>query len=210
MSLSSVTPCPTTVEKIGMLIALLFVFIALPIAVRRRRLGVALTLVPLLANGAVGYALLMRVMEVRAMIGRPSVAAISAGVASAQVPLMTGAAFAAATALLMAFFAWRRPSAERSNRLALAIALAGLALAAAEPLMAFPFARSTPASMVPVWYALEAAAAVTAIGTLAAVFASRGAAARPLLIAAAGEGAIGLEAWLVMRHFEQIALHGIA
>ncbi len=84
----AVPPCPSTAQKIAILIAVLFPLIALPLAIRRRRLGAAFTLVPMLAGGAAAYVQLGRVLLVMALTTTRAVAALSAGVPETQVPLI--------------------------------------------------------------------------------------------------------------------------
>ena len=201
-----VTSCPSTGEKVGILVAVLFPLIALPMALRARRLGFAL--VPLLVNAAVAFLQFRHVLRGLAMTGSRSVGGLAAGLATVQEPLIAGAGSAVICVLIAAFLAWRRPSAVRSGRIARTIVVAALLLAAAGPLFTFVVARFAYDDRVALWYGVAAVAAFLFAATLATWFASRGAAVRPLLIAAASAAIIGAEAWLVLRHFAHIALTG--
>jgi len=200
-SIMAVPPCPSTAQKIAILIAVLFPLIALPLAIRRRRLGAAFTLVPMLAGGAAAYVQLGRVLLVMALTTTRAVAALSAGVAETQVPLIAGVCSSVLTALIAAFVARRHPDAAQPNRIALWIAVVACAVVAVEPPFTV-FVRFASYELFTI------AAAFVGVGAIAALIASRGAAARPLLIAAACEACIGVEAWLVLRHFAHIAIYG--
>jgi hypothetical protein len=91
----------------------------------------------------------------------------------------------------------------------MAILVVALVLAAAEPLFAIAVARFAYDHLVALWYGVEILAACCFAGTLAALFASRGAAVRPLLVAAAFAAGVGAEAWLVLHHFTRIAIYGV-
>ena len=106
------------------------------------------------------------------------------------------------TALIAAFVAWRHANATQQNRIALWIAVAACAVVAIEPPFTFVFVRYASYELSTI------VTAFVAVGAIAALIASRGAAARPLLIAAACEACVGVEAWLVLRHFEHIAIYG--
>ena len=137
-----------------------------------------------------------------ALSGSPSVTAIAAGLAEAQQPLLAGVCASVLTALIAAFVARRHPDAAQPNRIALWIAVAACAVVAVEPPFMFVFVRYASYELFAI------VAAFVAVGAIAALIASRGAAARPLLIAAACEACVGVEAWLVLRHFEHIAIYG--
>jgi hypothetical protein len=205
---SIVHACPPSEGRLGVLVAFLFPLIALPLALRARRLGFALMLVPLLLNAAVAFWTFRRVLAGLAIMGSRSVAALSAGIASAQLPLVTGSCAAALCAAIAAVAAWRRPSEQRSNRAVSAAVLIALLLAAIEPLFALVFARCAYDQRAVLWYAAEVVAVCLLAGGIAALFASRGGTVRPLLFTAASAAVIGAEAWLVLRHFEHIALTG--
>src|SRR5438067_10192805 len=137
-----------------------------------------------------------------ALSGSPSVPATSAGLADAQRPLIAGVCSSMLTALIAAFVAWRHANATQQNRIALWIAVAACAVVAIEPPFTFVFVRYASYELSTI------VTAFVAVGAIAALIASRGAAARPLLIAAACEACVGVEAWLVLRHFEHIAIYG--
>jgi hypothetical protein len=207
-SVAAIRGCPSTEVVLGLLVAILFPLIALPMALRARRLGFALMLVPLLVNAAVAFWTLRHVLEGLAITGSGSVAALSAGIASAQAPLITGSFAAALCAAIAAVAAWRRPSEQPSNRMVSAAVVTALLLAAIEPLFALVFARYVYDHLVVFWDAAGVVAVGLLAGGIAALFASRGGAVRPLLLTAASAAIVGAEAWLVLRHFEHIALFG--
>jgi hypothetical protein len=201
-SITGVTPCPTTAEKIAVAVAVLFPLIALPLAIQCRRLGPAFTLVPMLAGGAAAYVQLGTVLLVMALTTTRVGAAVAAGLATAQVSLLAGVCASVLTALIAAFVARRHPNAAQPNRIALWVAVVACAVIAVEPPFTFVFVRYASYELFTI------VAAFVAVGAIAALIASRGAAARPLLIAAACEACVGVEAWLVLRHFERIAIYG--
>ena len=187
---------PATYVKLGVLITVLFPLIALPLV---RRFGFVVTLVPLLVDGGLACVGLRRVLMVLALTGGPSGAALAAGLAEAQVLVIAGAC---STIVCAAVAAWRRPAAASARPFAFAIAL----LAFAEPLLAFVLARYADVHYVALWYTTGALGVCLLIGALAAFFASRGSAVRPLIVVAEVAAAVGAEAWFVMHHFQQIAL----
>jgi hypothetical protein len=201
-SITGITPCPSTAQKIAIQIAVLFPLIALPLAIRRRRLGPAFTLVPMLIGGAAAYLELGRILSVMALATTRVGAAIAAGLATAQVSLLAGVCASVLTALIAAFVARRHPNAAQQNRIALWIAVVACAVVVVEPPFTFVFVRYASYELFTI------VAAFVGVGAIAALIASRGATARPLLIAAACEACVGVEAWLVLRHFEHIAIYG--
>jgi|GEM_PF-4086148 len=207
--MSQVIACPSTEAKIAILVALLFPLVALPLALSARRLGVALMLVPLLLAAANAYLVLRHVLMGVALAGPRSVVALSAGVADAQTPLIAGSWSTVLCAGIAAFAARRRPAAARPRRIVLLIVIVALLLAAIEPLFAFVFARYAYEQLFALWYGVEGLAGCLFAAALVTLFASRGAAVRPLLIAAAFALMVGAEAWLVRRHFAHIALYGL-
>ncbi len=199
MSLVSIWVEPWWFAKIVFLATLLFLGAGLPMAIRKRRLGIALTAFPLLVNGAVAYLGMVRVWQVEAF----STAALFAGIAEAERSLLFGACAAVLASLVAAISAWRRPNAEKSNRVWLAIVIVAVAIAAIEPPFALAFTHyASPALLI-------GASAFLLAAALIGLIASRGASAKPLLFAAACEAAIGAEAWLAMHHFAKIAIQGV-
>ena len=156
----------------------------------------------MLVGGAEAYVELGRVLQSMALTGTRSVAAFSAGLADAQLSLMAGACASVLTAAIAAFVARRHPNAARPNRIALWIAVIACAAVAVEPPFTFVFVRYDSYELFTI------VAAFVAAGAIAALIASRGAAARPLLIAAVFEACVGVEAWLTLRHFAHIAIYG--
>ncbi|HEY6138347.1 MAG TPA: hypothetical protein VI670_11340 [Thermoanaerobaculia bacterium] len=78
-----------------------------------------------------------------------------------------------------------------------------VAIAAIEPPFALVFTRyASPALLI-------GASAFLLAAALIGLIASRGASAKPLLLAAACEAVIAAEAWLVMHRFANIAMHGV-
>ena len=94
------------------------------------------------------------------------------------------------------------------NRILQSSAIAAAPITAMEPPFAFAFARYATTNPLFMRGLLQGSVAVVLAGAICAVVASRGAAARLLLIAAACEAFVGLEAWLVLRHFWHIAVYG--
>lgn len=190
---------PSWVVRLALLAALLFLAVGLPIAIRTRRLGIALAAFPLLVNGVATYLGLVTVYEAKSRF--PS-AALSAGLAEAQMSLLFGAAAAVVASLIAAISASRRPNDEKPNRVLLIIVVAAATITAVEPPFALVFERYASRVL------LISVAGFVFAGALAGLIASRGAAAKPLLIAGACEAAIGVEAWLAMRHFTHTAALG--
>jgi hypothetical protein len=192
--------------KIAMIVAVLCPLIALPLV---RRFGFALTLIPLLVNAAAACSGLQHVLAGLAIIGDRSITAVAAGIAEAQLPLIAGACSTILCAAIAAIAAWRRPAAAHARRFAFAILIAALLFVFVEPLFAFALGRYGYAHLVAFRYTAGTLGVCLLVGALATPIVSRGRTVRPLVVVAALSAAAGAEAWLVMRHFQHIALHGL-
>lgn len=199
MSIRTVCVTPSPVAQIAVLVAVIFPLIALPVV---RRCGFASAFFPLLMNAALACVAVLHALRGWSIIGH-GMAGFSAGLAEAQSLFVAGAC---STIVSVAIVVWRRPSPTHLHR----VTCAAIAVVVfVEPILALAVAKYTAAQFTAALYGVGITGIALFLAAFATLFASRGAALRPLALVAAIAAAAGVEGWLVMRHFQDIALYGV-